>query len=170
MPKPLATFTSQYSSASRQLFKFSNDIVADQRNALLKVASWILRDAKKFAPVRTGGLRRSGRIQKISKMEIAVAFGGKGTGVDYAPFVEFGRSPGRAPPASEMQSWANATTGSAGNAYILARAIAMRGVKPQPYLRPALLKNKTAVIKVANANITKSWNKAASKTRGGKLR
>lgn len=165
MPKPIATFKQQYSAAGKQLHAFARDQEKDQLRALMQVASWILRDAKRFAPVRTAALRRSGRLEKRGKMEIAVAFGGKGTGVDYAPFVEFGRSPGRQPPAGEIESWANAMTGDAGNAFSIARGIARSGVKPQPYLRPAMIKNKQQLIKVATANLTKSWNRRAMKTR-----
>jgi len=98
--------------------------------AVMYVASQILKDAKKFAPVRTGALRRSGRIEVgkngDGEAEVTVAFGGKGTGVDYAPFVEFGRQ-SRAP------------------------------MPPQPYLRPAILRNKKALQNIGAEIIRKSW-------------
>ena len=98
--------------------------------AVMFVASQILKDAKKFAPVRTGALRRSGRIEVgksgSGEAEVTIAFGGKGTGVDYAPFVEVGRQ-SRAP------------------------------MPPQPYLRPAIQRNKKALQNIGAEVIRKSW-------------
>ena len=56
-----------------------------------KVAARILVDAARRVPVRTGALRASGRIEKVSVNVRMVAFGGKGTGVEYATYVEYGR-------------------------------------------------------------------------------
>ena len=61
-----------------------------------RVAQRVLTDAKKGAPVDTGALRASGRVEAPNKKTRVVAFGGRGTGVDYAPAVEFG-SAARAP-------------------------------------------------------------------------
>lgn len=81
------------------------------------IAGRILTTAKKNAPVRTGALRRSGRIERRgSKTEPVriVSFGGQATAVQYAAAVEFGRF---APVGRQRGS---TTT-------------------PQPYLRPALV-------------------------------
>lgn len=98
--------------------------------SVMYVASQILRDAKKMAPVRTGALRRSGRIEgpvvKSGQVRVTVAFGGKGSGVDYAPFVEFGRQ-SRAP------------------------------MMPRPYLRPAIRKNQKALRNIGASTVSKSW-------------
>lgn len=57
---------------------------------LMKVASEILRDATYNAPAQSGALRRSGRIVRRGDFEVEVGFGGRGTAVDYAIFVELG--------------------------------------------------------------------------------
>lgn len=63
--------------------------------SLRKVASTILGQAKRNAPVKTGALRRSGRLQVVPGVgkhfvKLLITFGGPGTGVNYAQHVEFG--------------------------------------------------------------------------------
>ena len=127
MPK-VWKFPSNGRAVAGALFSLSRDIAKDQHVATLKVASMILKDAKHYAPVRTGALRRSGRIMVLDKKTVMVAFGGRGTGVDYAPFVEFGRAPGRMPPISELQTWAARAMGDDNAAFLVARKIAISGL------------------------------------------
>jgi len=59
------------------------------------LAAKILFLAKENAPVQTGALRRSGRLEVIpgvgsSFVNILISFGGQGTGVDYATHTEIG--------------------------------------------------------------------------------
>ena len=73
------------------------------------LAHRVLRNAKRRAPVRTGALRASGRVEAgRSANQRIVAFGGGHTGVEYAKAVEYGR-----------YSYAPAA--------------------PQPFLRPAII-------------------------------
>jgi HK97 gp10 family phage protein len=61
-----------------------------------RIAQQVLADAKRNSPVDTGALRASGRVEAPNKHTRIVKFGGAGTGVDYAPAVEYGtgeRSP-----------------------------------------------------------------------------
>lgn len=153
---------------SRTVFMLSKDMKKDRAKALKKVASNILKDAKNFAPHRTGALKRSGRLIPTSgpgNTGIIVAFGGRGTGVDYAPFVEFGRAPGRMPPPGELESWANAATGNPGSAYALSLSIARQGIPPKPFLRPAIRKNRAAINAIFKKNFRRSWDKAVRRTR-----
>ena len=86
------------------------------------LANRIVTRAKRNAPVRTGALRASGRVEMgFTPQQRIVSFGGQGTMVDYAKVIEFGRF-SRAPFA------------------------------PKPFLRPALLaemKNARKDVKVA---------------------
>ncbi len=61
-----------------------------------------------------------------------------GTKLSYARAVEYGRRPGKRPPTASLRGWARRKTGSADNAYPVARAIGRRGTRPQPFLEPAL--------------------------------
>jgi len=162
MPRPpFAISTTISGKTARRFSRLSKDFDKDVREAALKVASFILRDAKKLAPVRTGALRRSGRIEPPKPTEVSIAFGGRGTGVDYAPFVEFGRAPGKMPPVDELRTWAARATGDEGNAFVIARVIAARGVAPTPFLRPALLHNRDPLLRLIKANIRRSWDAAS---------
>ena len=69
-------------SAAKKMPKALNKNLRD-------VAVRILADASRRAPVRTGALRASGRITPILR-GYRVAFGGGGTGVNYASAIEFG--------------------------------------------------------------------------------
>ena len=66
--------------------KLEKDIDNEVKNCAIN----ILRDSKRICPVNTGALRRSGRFEKIREMAYKVSYGGAGTGVNYAKFVEFG--------------------------------------------------------------------------------
>lgn len=107
------------------------------------LAGRVLANAKKRAPVKTGALRRSGRIEKVGKSTRILSFGGKGTGVMYAAAVEFGRFVPRG------RQRGSVTT-------------------PQPYLRPALLeemkKSRGEMKKVLAANLNH-----LNKTYGGRI-
>lgn len=54
------------------------------------LAHRIMATAKRSAPVLTGALRASGRVKRPNQYLRIIQFGGSGTGVDYATFVEFG--------------------------------------------------------------------------------
>ena len=59
-------------------------------NIMDRSAHKVLADAKRLAPVDTGALRASGRVEKKGRAERHIVFGGQGTGVDYAEYVEYG--------------------------------------------------------------------------------
>ncbi len=113
-------------------------------------------EAQRRAPVDTGALRRSitGQVRplgakpvgSLSARKVGNAFPGQkvglvgtvGTKLSYARAVEFGRRPGKRPPTAALKGWARRKTGSADNAYRIAKRIGERGTSPQPYLEPAL--------------------------------
>lgn len=85
--KPQADFT-RFAAAIRKTNRrvSKQDVPA----ALDLLAQKILRNAARGAPVLTGALRASGRVKRTNQYQRIVQFGGSGTGVDYATFVEFG--------------------------------------------------------------------------------
>jgi len=94
--------------------------------ALDMIAVKIRDDAKDFAPVDTGALRKSIRIEKKGKLKVSIIAGGggiinprSGREVDYAGYVEFGTS----------------------------RA------SPQPYMRPALEKNRDLILRIVKEKV-----------------
>ena len=103
------------------------------RRFLNKSALVVEAGAKERSPVDTGRLRSS-ITHQVASAEATV-----GTRLIYAPWVEFGTKP-HWPPMRAMQPWAKRHGFPAGKvgAFLVARAIAKHGTKPQPYLRPAL--------------------------------
>jgi len=83
--------------ASMLFTKVEKDAEKKCRQAIYDLGAKILKQAKENAPVRTGALRRSGRItderpDQSKFANVVISFGGKGTGVDYAYFQEVGTS------------------------------------------------------------------------------
>ena len=96
---------------------------ADVPSELDILAQKILRTAVKMSPVLTGALRASGRVKRTNQYQRVIQFGGSGTGVDYATFVEFGTF----------------------------------RTRPQPFLRPALLKHKKDMRKGFKVKIDRAF-------------
>ena len=94
----------------------------------------VTRDAKQLAPVDTGRLRAS--IAPIVR-GTKVVEGIVGSNVKYAPYMELGTKP-HWPPISAMQPWARR---HGMNAFLVARAISRRGLKPRRFLQKAFEQN-----------------------------
>ena len=60
-----------------------------------------------------------------------------GTNVHYAPYVEFGTRP-HMPPVEPLVEWAHLKLHDDKVGYAIAKAIAKRGTKPKPFMRPAV--------------------------------
>ncbi len=125
------------------------------RRTMQKAVQLVQAEAQRRAPVDTGTLRRSitGQVRPLGARKAgglgatkAAGLGAQqvglvgvvGTKLSYARAVEYGRRPGKRPPTASLRGWARRKTGSADNAYPVARAIGRRGTRPQPFLEPAL--------------------------------
>lgn len=104
----------------------------DMRRRALNVAA----EAQRRAPVDTGNLRRRIHVTGPHRGERGPAWDVVAD-VHYAGFVHDGRRPGRMPPSSALAGWAR-RHGVAGGEYVIARAIAARGIPPRPFLVEAL--------------------------------
>jgi hypothetical protein len=121
-----------------------------------RVGGEVQRRAKPLAPVNTGTLKRSisFKVQDATPIPRRVEIGTFGTNVSYAPFVEFGRKPGRKPPPYGQIEWwyrrknklgLKRTTikvddkqvSIAGIAKRIAWSIGRKGIKPKPFLGQA---------------------------------
>jgi len=94
--------------------------------ALEEIAEKIRDDAKGFAPVDTGSLRKSIRVEREGELQFSVVAGDGGVinprmgrEVDYAGYVEFGTS----------------------------------RMSPQPYMQPALEKNRDEILQVIKGKV-----------------
>lgn len=114
----------------------------DLKNAMGKACAVVERTAKQMAPVDTGDLRRS----ISSRVENNGAVGVVYTPLEYAPYVEYGtglfaKKGGRQDPWCYQDAEGNWHTTS--------------GQKPQPYMRPALDKNREEIIKIFQQEVKK---------------
>lgn len=120
------------------------DSVTDQANlqdALKQCCAIVERDAKIGAPKDTGALRRS--IASRVEIDKGIVF----TTLEYAPYIEFGtglfaEEGGRTDVPWHYQNdkgeW-----------------VSTNGMKPQPFLRPALENNRGKIKKILKGGLTK---------------
>lgn len=102
--------------------------------ATLLVARRIERQAKRqgFAPVRTGGGRRSIEVREVRDGHAIVS--------DLHMLVmEEGRAPGgQMPPVAPLERWGRRVLKQRGLGFVLARSIQKRGIKPRRYFARAI--------------------------------
>ena len=110
---------SDFSRFGISINRLGKDVRKDVPKQLDIIAQRILRTAVKRSPVLTGALRASGRVKRTNQFQRIIQFGGSGTGVDYATYVEFGTFRQR----------------------------------PQPFLRPAVLKHKKDMTRRFNVSV-----------------
>ena len=114
--------------------------------ALRRTALAVERTAKENAPVDTGTLHTSIRFEKLSAEEYVV-----GTGVEYAPDVEFGTQPHVITPTSAE---ALAFEGRDGDLIFRSR-VEHPGTPAQPYLRPALREHRSDLVQNIRQEISR---------------
>lgn len=114
----------------------------DTSAAMHQATLLVTGSAKRNAPVDTGLLRASITPEVESRDNETV--GVVGSNVTYAPFMELGTIP-HWPPLAALETWArrHGTT-----AYIVARAIARRGLRPRHYLGRALDDNRGRIERI----------------------
>lgn len=151
---------------ARNMDGMSRKVFAAARAGLSKVGMNIIADAQQALRDNgtnyTGLLSNSGRVQETDgKDALDVGFFAK-SGRGYADYVENGRRSGKMPPVDIMAQWARKKlrvpareARSAG--YLIARKIARKGTRPQPFFRPAVERNRQAIeraISEAVASVT----------------
>ena len=96
------------------------------------VARRVQREAQRRAPVRTGGGRRRIGVRANPKGHAIVA--------DLHMLVmDEGRRPGAAmPPVAPIERWARRKLGQRGLGYVIARSIALKGIKPRRFFAAAI--------------------------------
>lgn len=107
-------------------------IVAPLRSAMEDLSLLAQREAIANAPRDTAGLQRS--IMREVKPMMARVY----TNLQYAPVMEYGRRPGgRMPPPEALAGWARRHGFPQEALFVLARAIARRGIKGRFFFRKA---------------------------------
>lgn len=135
----------------RLLEKLEPELWQKRVEDLLRTMTLVVeREARIRAPVDTGRLRGSitSTVQPLLATVTAL--------VDYAAYVEFGTRP-HWPPPGALAGWA----GRHGiPEFLVARAIALHGTRPQPFMQPAadlLAGQADGIIDEAIAKIEREW-------------
>jgi hypothetical protein len=126
----------------------------------------IQREAAILAPVNTGALRQS-ITTEVDKRPPFALWVTVGPTVKYGRYVEFGRGPGKPPPTDAIEPWVRtklrvSSPRSFRVAYLVARKIAQKGVKPRPYMFPGAEKAAGAIDKIwmnVKKDIARAWGK-----------
>lgn len=105
--------------------------------------------ARRNAPVDTGVLRAS--ITPSVESRSGGTVGVVGSNLTYAPPMEYGTRPFW-PPLAALETWArrHGTT-----AYVVARAIARRGLRARKFLRRALSDNRDRIVRIFQEYVRK---------------
>ena len=91
---------------------------------------------------------------------------GKAGTQEYGYYVEKGRRPGSMPPPGVLRAWMT-KKGYQGSEYLLRRTIARKGVRPRPFLAPALDAKQKQIVGIAAAAYQKGLDRFAAATGGG---
>lgn len=114
----------------------------------------VAREARSAAPKAFSTLVQSIRSMKTGPLKREVA-----PGVSYGVFVEAGRGPGRQPGTGNgLMEWVRLRTRASGKnlerkTFLIARAIARRGIKAQPYMQPTFEKMEPRVHTLLNEGV-----------------
>lgn len=114
---------------------------SETRKAMEASLTLIEGDARKNAPQDTR--RLAGSITYSIRGTGAELTGRVGPSLRYGWFVEHGRRPGKFPPLAAVSGWARRHGVSP---FVVARAIARKGTRPQPFLVPAFEKNRGRIV------------------------
>lgn len=104
----------------------------------------IVRRATTYVPANTGNLKGSGTVMppEISGTRIIVTGGFGNAASKYAIWVHEGRRPGgKAPPSDAIKQWLHDKGRDEGMAFVVARSIGRRGIKPTKFLERAFLEH-----------------------------
>lgn len=122
-----------------------SDAVLSEAEKLLKEGPIKNSKSKNKNAYYTGELARSGFIAKDSETKRRVVFD-----TAYAVATEYGRPKGSMPPVEPLQKWAKyrgmKNPESAG--WAIAKSIEKKGMKPRPFLQPAVLYSKSQMKKI----------------------
>ncbi len=143
------------------LARFPDRVAANVEFALARGAEEIARSARRNAPKAFSTLTNSIRAQRMGDLHYRVA-----PGVNYAALVERGRRPGKQPGTSNgLMEWVKQKTGLEGvpldrKTFVIARAIGRRGIRPQPYMGPALAENESRLRQLVQAGVARGIEEA----------
>lgn len=118
-------------------FKKAPELIAKKiTEAIRKSTVVIKQNIARKAPVFDGTLKKS-IDSRVIKMRGEVGISERASKYGYVQ--EYGRRAGsRMPPVNALKRWAIAKTGDEDMAFPIARSIARKGTKPQPFFKPGV--------------------------------
>ena len=138
---PIDVTVKGHIEARNKLLQVARDLRGDEFVDAMQTATLMVeRDAKLLAPVDTGRLRAS--ITGEVRVEGNSVQGVVGSNVLYAPYMELGTRP-HFPPVRALAVWARR---HGMNAFLVARAISVRGTKPREFLQRAFEQNRVRIV------------------------
>lgn len=137
-------------------------VLKETRIGIERSVSVIEHDAKRLVPKDTRNLERTLTHEVVTHGQNVT--GRAGTNEVYGPVVEFGRSAGAAmPPLNEaFLGWMRRHGIDAKYQFVVRRAIARRGTRKQPYLKPAFDKNRPDITREMRAVVIRIGNRLAA--------
>jgi hypothetical protein len=121
----------------------------------------LARRMRELAPKAFTTLTNSIRMVVLGKLKRMVS-----PGVNYGLPVEIGRRPGRMPGTGNgLQEWVKQKTGATGKelesrTFLIARSIARKGIRPQPYAQPAVEQMDARIRELAAAGVERGLAEA----------
>jgi hypothetical protein len=136
--------------------------------AMTGVVDDIATEARARTPVGVSGILRAsiGTRVSIGRDASTLVLGEVFTGAQapYAIFVEEGRRPGSFPPRAPLELWAQRVLGDRSLWYVIARAIARRGIRPRRMFAQAFERVRPTI----EPRITAAVERAARLLQGGR--
>lgn len=116
------------------------------QQAMVRATTKIQNDAREN--IRKNGTTYQGNLAKNTRRRdpVTARRGVVAVGEEYGGAVEFGRRPGKRPPAAPLERWAAVKLGAPGAGFAIAKKIGERGTKAQPFLEPAMRDNANYVL------------------------
>jgi hypothetical protein len=126
------------------------DAIGELGSFMRDLALSAVGEEKRLSPVRTGNLRRTIHVARVSAREAVVE-----ASANYAAFVEFGTRPHEIRPRNRK-----ALRWKSGGAYRFARVVQHPGTRAQPYMIPGAEKAISGAGGLAD-HVVNNWNNAA---------
>lgn len=123
----------------------------------MKIIAESQRNLRNNGTNTTGLLSNSGKAEKLGVNDYEVGFFSQEEGHGYAEYVEYGRKSGRMPPPKILTAWVRKKLrvrklkDAERVAFAVARKIARKGTKAQPYFSPAVESQKKAILEEIQA-------------------
>lgn len=117
------------------------------QQAMVRATTKIQNEAREN--IRRNGTTYQGNLAKNTRRRdpVTASRGVVAVSEEYGGAVEFGRRPGKRPPAAPLERWAAIKLGAPGAGFAIAKKIGERGTKAQPFLEPAMRDNADYVLK-----------------------